>query len=76
VIEIVNDDTYTDTDPLPCLILVREVKFPVGDKNMPIFSKFFVRDGIFSVADYNSSRMGVVVLVVVVVVLIFHDGIT
>ena len=36
----------------------------------------FVRDGILSVADYNSSRMGVVVVVVVVVVYHFHDGIT
>ena len=33
---------------------------------------FFVRDGIHSVADYNSTLMGVVV----VVVRIFHDGIT
>ena len=32
---------------------------------------FFVRDGILSVADYNSSLMGVVVVVVVVVVAIF-----
>ena len=40
---------------------------------------FFVRDGIHSVADYNSTWMGVVVLVlvvVVVVVILFHDGIT
>ena len=29
---------------------------------------FFVRDGIFSVADYNSTQVGVVVVVVVVVV--------
>ena len=39
----------------------------------------FVRDGIHSVADYNSSRMGVgvvVVVVVVVVVYFFHNGIT
>ena len=38
---------------------------------------FFVRDGKHSVADYNSSLMGVVVVavVVVVVVYIFHDGI-
>ena len=35
----------------------------------------FVRDGIHSVADYNSTWMGVVVLVLVVVIL-FHDGIT
>jgi len=33
----------------------------------------FVRDGIPSVADYNSTLMGVVV---VVVVYLFHDGIT
>ena len=37
---------------------------------------FFVRDGIHSVADYNSTLMGVVVVVVVVVVRFFHDGIT
>ena len=40
----------------------------------------FVRDGILSVADYNSTLMGVVVVVVVVVVIVvsvgFHDGIT
>ena len=36
----------------------------------------FVRDGILSVADYNSTLMGVVVVVVVVVVYLFHDGIT
>ena len=35
----------------------------------------FVRDGIHSVADYNSTLMGVVVIVVVVVAL-FHNGIT
>ena len=35
----------------------------------------FVRDGIHSVADYNSTLMGVVVFVVVVVNL-FYDGIT
>ena len=36
----------------------------------------FVRDGIHSVADYNSTLMGVVVVVVVVVVVrFFHDGI-
>ena len=34
---------------------------------------FLVRDRIHSVADYNSTLMGVVV---VVVVRIFHDGIT
>ena len=37
---------------------------------------FFVRDGIHSVADYNSTLMAVVVVVVVVVVRFFHDGIT
>ena len=31
----------------------------------------FVRDGILSVADYNSARVGVVVVVVVVVVMYF-----
>ena len=39
----------------------------------------FVREGIHSVADYNSTLMGVVgvvVVVVVVVVNLFHDGIT
>ena len=40
-------------------------------------SSFFVRDGIHSDADYNSTLMGVVVVVVVVVVVnLFHDGIT
>ena len=34
-------------------------------------SLFFVRDGIHSVADYNSTRMGVGVVVVVVVVVYF-----
>ena len=34
----------------------------------------FVRDGIHSVADYNSTLMGVVVVVVVVVVRIFTMG--
>ena len=32
----------------------------------PIIKCFFVRDGILSVADYNSTRVGVVVVVVVV----------
>ena len=38
---------------------------------------FFVRDGILSVADYNSTLMGVVVVIVVnvVVVAFFCDGI-
>jgi len=41
------------------------------------FIGFFVRDGIHSDADYNSTLMGVVVVVVVVVVVnLFHDGIT
>ena len=40
-------------------------------------SRLFVRGGILSVADYNSSGMGVgVVGVVVVGVGTFHDGIT
>ena len=41
-------------------------------------SIIIVRDGIHSVADYNSTLMGVVVIVVVVVVVVnlFHDGIT
>ena len=34
----------------------------------------FVRDGILSVADYNSTLMGVVVVVVVVVVYFFTMG--
>ena len=34
----------------------------------------FVRDGIHSDADYNSTRVGVVVIVVVVVVRIFTMG--
>ena len=37
-------------------------------------SRIFVRDGILSVADYNSTRVGVVVVVVVVVVAIFTMG--
>ena len=38
-------------------------------------ARIFVRDGILSVADYNSTRMGVVVVVVVVVVVaIFTMG--
>ena len=36
------------------------------------FLVVFVRDGILSVADYNSTLMGVVV----VVVYLFHNGIT
>ena len=36
----------------------------------------FVRDGILSVTDYNSTRVGVVVVVVVVVVTLFCNGIT
>ena len=42
------------------LLLIKVIKFKQ--------SNFFVRDGIFSVADYNSSRMGVVVVVVLVLV--------
>ena len=34
----------------------------------------FVRDGILSVADYNSTRVGVVVVVVVVVKYFFAMG--
>ena len=34
----------------------------------------FVRDGILSVADYDSTRVGVVVVVVVVVVYFFTMG--
>ena len=47
--------------------------------NLRLLRLLFVRDGIHSVADYNSTLMGVfvvVVVVVVVVVRIFHDGIT
>ena len=36
--------------------------------------EIFVRDGILSVADYDSTRVGVVVVVVVVVVRIFTMG--
>ena len=41
-----------------------------------VYEIFFVRDGILSVADYNSTLMGVVVgvVVVVVVVAIFTMG--
>ena len=38
------------------------------------FFSFFVRDGIISVADYNSSRVGVVVVVVVVVFVVRFDA--
>ncbi len=34
------------------------------------FADVFVRDGILSVADYNSTRVGVVVVVVVIVVVV------
>ena len=47
---------------------------------LSIAIKFFVRDGIISVADYNSTRVGgvvvVIVVVVVVVVWLFCNGIT
>ena len=47
--------------------------FPFKD----IESFIFVRDGIHSVADYNLTLMGVVVVVVaVVVVYLFRNGIT
>jgi len=39
-----------------------------------LYNLVFVRDGIHSVADYNLTLMGVVV--VVVVVALFHNGIT
>ena len=39
-----------------------------------LFLAVFVRDGIHSVADYNSTRMGVGVVVVVVVVYFFTMG--
>ena len=38
--------------------------------------EIFVRDGILSVADYNSTRVDVVVVVVVVVVSLYCNGIT
>ena len=45
-----------------------------GRKNS-LFTVIFVRDGILSVADYNLTRVGVVVVVVVVVVVsIFSMG--
>ena len=37
------------------------------EKNVPNEKSFFVRDGILSVADYNSTLMGVVVVVVVAI---------
>ena len=44
-----------------------------GKERKPIQGQgVFVRDGIFSFADYNSTRMNVVVFVVY----LFHDGIT
>ena len=47
---------------------------PMGALKKIIFS-LFVRDGIHSVADYNSTLIGVVVVVVVVVVVrIFTMG--
>ena len=61
--------------------LTRNSVFPLVEAEEKILSRmtgFFVRDGKHSVADYNSSLMGVVVVavVVVVVVYIFHNGIT
>ena len=49
-----------------------------GSAVLIIVTTLFVRDGIHSVADYNSTWMGVVLVlvVVVVVVILFHDGIT
>ncbi len=48
---------------------------PVSQKIAVFVSfRFFVRDGIPSVADYNSTLMGVVVVVVVVIVAIFTMG--
>ena len=46
------------------------------EKQTPsLIERIFVRDGIISVADYNSTRVGVVVVVVVVVVVaIFTVG--
>ena len=52
-------------------ILVKIFKVPdstlLSKKSFPE-NVIFVRDGILSVADYNSTRVGVVVVVVVVVV--------
>ena len=48
-------------------------------EGLPVHNAFiFVRDGIHAVADYNSTRVGVVVVVVVVdvVVSLFCNGIT
>ena len=45
-----------------------------GKEDRNTVNTIFVRDGIHSVADYNSTLNGVVV--VVVVVRFFHDGIT
>ena len=56
--------------------------WPISTPSVPTVMRWdalFVRDGIHSVADYNSTWMGVVVLVlilVLVVVILFHDGIT
>ena len=74
----------------PGLNYSRDGKYSVADKNLtkldqPLLSSssrlevmcistLFVRDGILSVADYNSTRVGVVV--VVVVVWLFCNGIT
>ena len=46
-----------------------------------VINAIFVRDGNYSVADYNLTLMGVVVVIVVVVVVVvvvylFRDGIT
>ena len=49
----------------------RELKIFACDTTVVI-----VRGGILSVADYNSTWMGVGVVFVVVVVEYFHDGIT
>ena len=57
-------DVYLLDDPL------RLAPPPVAPHPPPLF----VRDGIHSVADYNSTRMGVGVVVVVVVVYFFTMG--
>ena len=54
------------------VVVVKKVKksekFWYNGKKSP--PHIFVRDGILSVADYNSTRVGVVVAVVVVVVVV------
>ena len=46
----------------------RDATIPCPVSRDGFFQGFFLRDGIISVADYNSTRVGVVVVVVVVAI--------